>query len=884
MKNLLLLACIMLIQSTFVNAQPKNDIPIIDRSIFFGNPEISGGQLSPNGEYISFLKEYNGIMNIWVKKINEPFHAAKRLTNLERPSAGYFWTYDGKYIVYAKDNGGNENYNIYAVSPTENGQAGSEIPINRNLTPMENVRAQILMVSKKDPNKMMIGLNNRDAKWHDVYELEINSGKLTLVKENKDRLSGWVFDWDENPRVAIRNPEDGSTEFLTLENGNTKKIYSVSAMETVTPLSFTKDNKNIYVITNKGNDVNFTKLVLMNPSTGAVKDVEKDPLNKVDLENVSFSEVSKSILYTSYIDEKERLYFKDKNYEADYKYLKLKFPNSELTVVSNTVDEKKWLFSVYGDTKVASVYFFDRASKKIIEQYTPRPKLKKYESYLSPMKPISYKSSDGLVIPAYITVPKNSTGKNMPLLVFPHGGPWARSYWGFNSFAQFFANRGFVVLDPNFRGSTGYGKKFLDAGNLQWGKLMQDDITWGVKYLIQQGIVDAKRVAIMGGSYGGYATLAGLAFTPDVYAAGVDIVGPSNLFTLLSTIPPYWEAGRKIFTLRMGDEATESGKEILKSASPLFSANKIKAPLLIIQGANDPRVKQAESDQIVVALRNLGRDVQYVLAADEGHGFSKPINNLAMFAKSEKFLAQYLGTRYQQEMTEDVAKKLNEMTVDISKVTLAERPKIAVLNAMPVLSKGLEAGTYQYDINIKSTDNSIPLEMTRTISNVSNGWKVVDIVKSSFINMGDEVILNQNNLDLLHRFITQGQLDIDIAVLSNNVTVNMKEQKKELASKGLVLSDGAASDLIYARLPLTEGYKTSFYAVDLTTIKLNQMLLEVMGKEKINNVNCWKLIVVNIDNPAEKTTMWIDPNKLMAVKMEQTMPSLGNSVMTVVLK
>lgn len=674
MKKQLLLILVTGIMNTLIYGQNQTEVPVIDRSIFFGNPEISGGQLSPDGKFISFLKEFKGTMNIWVKKFDEPFANAKRLTNLERPSAGYFWTYDGKYILYANDKGGNENFNIFAVSPSASIDASTGIPENRNLTPMDSVTAYIYMVSKKDPNKLMIGLNNRDQRWHDLYQLEINTGKLTLLNENKDRLSSWIFDWNENPRMAIRNPEDGSTELLSLDGGAPRKIYSVTALEGVNPLAFTKDNKSLYVITNKSQDVDLSKLILMDPATGAVKDVEKDPLNRVDLDNVWISDVTKDIINTSYYDDKERLYFRNKQYEADYNLVKSKFPGAEISIAGFTKDEQKWLFVVFGDTVVSTVYFFDRGTKKIIEQYTPRPALKKYEAYLSPIKPIRYKSSDGLEVPGYITIPKNSSGKNLPLLVFPHGGPWGRSYWGFNSYAQFFANRGFVVLDPNFRGSTGYGKKFLDAGNLQWGKLMQDDITWGVKYLVQQGIVDPERVAIMGASYGGYATLAGLAFTPDVYAAGVDIVGPSNLFTLLSTIPPYWESFRKQFTLRMGDDATEEGKAILKAASPLFSADKIKTPLMIIQGANDPRVKQAESDQIVIAMRELGRDVQYLLASDEGHGFRKPVNSMAMLAASEKFLAKYLGTRYQESMPEDVAKRLQEITVDIKTVKLTEKP------------------------------------------------------------------------------------------------------------------------------------------------------------------------------------------------------------------
>lgn len=664
--------------ATVANSQtqlqkPGNPAPLIDRSIFFDNPEIADGKLSPDGKYISFMKSYDGIMNIWVKKFNEPFDKAQRLTSLERPIAGYFWTDDGKYILYVKDKGGNENYNIYAVSPSAGNAAGKDIPESRNLTPFEDARVGIYMVSKKDPNVMMIGLNNRDPKWHDLYRLEISSGKLTKIRENKDRITGWIFDWDEQPRLAVRNPEDGSTEFLAAESsGKMNKVYSVTALEAAYPYSFTKNNDQVYLETNKGPETNFSKLVLLDPKNGSTTDVEKDPMNRVDLRYAVFSELSRDLIYTSYTDEKQRLYFKDKAFEADYNILKSRFPGTEIEVSSLTKDERKWLFSVSGDTKVTTVYFFDRDSKQIIEQYTPRPKLKTYEAYLSPMEPIRYKSSDGLEIPAYLTLPKNVAAKKLPLLVFPHGGPWGRSYWGFNSFAQLFANRGFAVLDPNFRGSAGYGKKFLDAGNLQWGKLMQDDITWGVKHLVNLGIVDPKRVTIMGGSYGGYATLAGLAFTPDVYAAGVDIVGPSNLFTLLSTIPPYWEAVRKVFELRMGTENTEEGKKILREASPLFSAEKIKAPLMIIQGANDPRVKKAESDQIVVALRDLNRTVQYILADDEGHGFDKPVNNMAMIAASEKFLAKYAGTRYQEDMPADVAKRLKEMSVDIKTVKLAK--------------------------------------------------------------------------------------------------------------------------------------------------------------------------------------------------------------------
>lgn len=858
--------------------------PLIDRSIFFDNPEIAGGQLSPDGMYISFMKAHNGILNIWVKKFDEPFENARRLTNLDRPSGGYFWTHDGKYILYVNDKGGNENYNVFAVAPSAKAENATGIPASRNITPFDSAVVQIYMVSKKNPDVLMIGLNNRDPKWHDLYQLEISSGKLTKISENKDRIISWIFDWEEQPRLALRSPEDGSTEFLSLINGKYKKIYTVSAMESASPLAFTKDNGKLYVNTNKGNSVNLSKLVLMDPKTGATTDVEQDPQKRVDLESTWFSEKSKSLIYTLYYDEKARIYFNDKAFEKDYNFLKSKFPNNEISITSITKDERKLLFSISSDVKVSTVYFFDRDSKQIIDQYTPRPRLKAYEAYFSPMEPIRYKSSDGLEIPAYLTVPKNSSGKNLPLLVFPHGGPWARSYWGFNSFAQLFANRGYAVLDPNFRGSTGYGKKYLDAGNLQWGRLMQDDITWGVKHLIQKGIADPKKVVIMGGSYGGYATLAGLTFTPDLYVAGVDLVGPSNLFTLLATIPPYWEGFRKQFTLRMGDDATEAGRKILTDASPLFHAKNIKAPLMIIQGANDPRVKKAESDQIVVALRDLKRDVQYILANDEGHGFHKPVNNMAMIAASEKFLAKYTGARYQADMPEDVASRLKEMTVDISTVELARKTETQVPAKLPAFSSDLQEGSFQYNSNISVGAQNIKMDMTRSVQKEGNDWVVTDQANSAMGAIVDKAFYTQGALLPLKRLMEQGSVTIQIDKEKDGVKVTAMGNSTVIPINGAYIADGAGSDMLIARLPLAVGYSISYYGVDVMTMKAKQMVLNVLGKESWNGIETLKVSIVNADQEQEKTTLWIDPLRKLAVKVEQVIPSLNNAVMTIELK
>jgi len=665
-KTILSIAVFALAVTT--QAQTSNLPPLIDRELFFGPPVIAGGQLSPDGKYMSFLKTFKGTMNVWVKDASAPFESAHALTaDTLRPIRNYFWSRDGKYILYVQDKGGDENFNVFAVSPSEKPAAGQDIPTNRALTDYKGVRTVIYSVPKSDPDALYIGLNDRDKKWHDLYKLKISTGEKTLLRQNsdKDRITGWIFDWSDKLRLATRSNEDGSNDLLRVDEKELVPVYHTGPFEEFDPYAFDKENKQFYIATNRGDDRDLKQLVLLDPVSMKETFVEKDPLNRVDFGGASFSDVTKSIINTSYTDEKEKIYWKDKQFEADYTIIEKQLPGLLLDFTSSTADENLWLLNAYSDTDPGAAYLFDRKTKKITFQYRPRPDIP--IKSLAPMKAIKYKSSDGLEIPAYLVLPKGVPAKNLPMVAFPHGGPWGRDYWGYNSFAQFLANRGYAVLMPNFRASTGYGKKFLDAGNKQWGDKMQDDITWGVKYLISEGIVDAKHVGIMGGSYGGYATLAGVAFTPDLYAAAVSIVGPSNLITLLNSIPPYWESIRKLFYLRMGDPTTDEGKAQLTRQSPLTSVDKIKTPLFVAQGANDPRVNKAESEQIVNALRKRNFPVEYILAPDEGHGFARPVNNMAMLAAAEKFLASYLGGRYQESMTPEVERRLGEIKVDVKK-------------------------------------------------------------------------------------------------------------------------------------------------------------------------------------------------------------------------
>lgn len=674
--SVLVIVMIMTTISASLLAQDSKLPPLLDRELFFDNPEISGGQLSPDGKFISFVKPYNGVMNIWVKTLEEPFASARPLTaDKQRPVRSYFWSRDGKYILYVQDKGGDENFNIYAVNPSEKPPVGAEVPENRDLTNLKGVRVQIYSVPKTDPDAIYIGLNDRDPAWHDLYRMKLSTGERTLIRQNsgEDRITGWIFDWDDQLRLAMRANADGSNDILRVDESGFTPIYTTNVFETAYPIAFDKNNQRVYLITNKGDDVDLTRLILLDPNTLKEEFVEADPQQRVDLGDVAFSDLRREIIYTSYEDDRNRLYWKDKDFEADYKRISEQLPGVEPYFARTTADERFWIIGSYSDVDPGTTYLFDRVTKKLTFQYRPRPNIP--VEHMANMQAIRYPSSDGLEIPAYLTLPKGVEPKNLPLIVMPHGGPWARSGWGFNSYAQFLANRGYAVLDPNFRASTGYGKKFINAGNNEWGRKMQDDITWGVKYLVKQGIADPEKVAIMGGSYGGYATLAGLAFTPDVYACGVSIVGPSNLITLLNSIPPYWEAIRTVFHKRMGDPSTPEGEADLKKMSPLFSADKIKSPLLVVQGANDPRVKQHESDQIVVALRDRGFPVEYIVAPDEGHGFARPVNNMAMLAAAEKFLASHLGGRYQESMKPEVAERLKEITVDPKTVILKSTEK-----------------------------------------------------------------------------------------------------------------------------------------------------------------------------------------------------------------
>ena len=863
----------------FLTAQQP---PLLDRELFFDDPEISAAQLSPNGEFITFMRPFNKVRNIWIKKAGAPFSDARALTfSAKRPIPAYFWSRDAKNVLYIQDNDGDENFNVYAIDPS------AAKPEPRNLTNAKGVTTRIYSAPKNDPDTFYIGINDRDKAWHDLYKLKLSTGEKTLMRQNTDKINGWYFDLTGKLRAADRTNAKGDTEILRVDADGFKVIYSCNVFEGCGLVRFHKDGKRAYMESNGGDNVDLSGLYLLDIATGKAELVESDPKRRVDFGNALFSEVTDELDATSYTEDRTRLHWKNKAKEADYNLLRERFAGREVANAGCTTDETRCLITVFSDADPGEIFLFDRRNKKTESQYKVREKIPR--EALASMESIRYKSSDGLEIPAYLTIPKGAK-RPMPLVVVPHGGPWGRDRWGYNGLAQFLANRGYAVLQPNFRASTGFGKKFLNAGNGKWGETMQDDITYGVKHLIANGTVDPQRVGIMGGSYGGYATLAGVAFTPDVYAAGVAIVAPSNLLTLLDSIPAYWEAGRKSMYTRMADPGTAEGKAQLARQSPLNSAGKIKSPLMVVQGANDPRVNQAESDQIVIALRDRNFPVEYLVAPDEGHGFQRPVNNMAMFMAAEKFLAKHLGGRAQEGAKEEVSKRLAEITVDPKTVKLKSKTQAG--GAAKPDGSLLKAGAASYSANIAFGERKMDLKLVSTMKEEAGAWHASEAFSTPGGELTESSVLAKDTLQVQRRVANQGpisyQFDVKDGKAVGAMTMNGQERPIDIALPGPLFADGAGGPQAVGTLPLATGYKTTFYNMDMKKLKVKLMELEVTGEEKVTvpagTFDAWKLVVTSEADGNQKLYFWIDTKSRRFVKASSVLAEMGGAQMTVELQ
>jgi dipeptidyl aminopeptidase/acylaminoacyl peptidase len=629
-------------------AQPPGDAakavaktPLIPRKLLFGNTDKTGAKISPDGKHISFLAPVDGVLNVWVAPVDD-LAAAKPVTHdKKRGIRSYFWAYNGKYILYAQDANGDEDFHIY--------RSALDGKDDHDLTPLKKIRADIQGVSYKFPDEILVRINDRNQAYHDIYRVNLETGKRELVQKN-DEFTGFISDDDYRVRFAEKFAEDGGNLILTPDGkGGWKEYLKVPMADSLTTniVAFDKTGDVAYLIDSRGRDTGaFTTLDL---KSGKETVLAADP--RADASGAMLHPTKRTIEAVSFPYERTHWKFLDPAVEADFKKL-AKVADGDVTVTSRTLDNTTWIVAFLLDNSPTRFYRYDRSTGKAQFLFTDRKALE--DQPLVRMHPQIVKSRDGHDLVCYLTLPpgNDADGKGrpthpVPMVLDVHGGPWARDSWGFDPMHQMLANRGYAVLSVNYRGSTGFGKKFLNAGNREWAAKMHDDLIDAVDWAIKEKIADPKKVAILGGSYGGYATLVGLTFTPEKFACGVDIVGPSNLTTLLKTIPAYWAPAMQLFKDRVGDHTTAEGKKFLEERSPLTHVSKIQRPLLIGQGANDPRVKQAESDQIVKAMQEKKIPVTYVLFPDEGHGFNRPPNRLAFNAVTEAFLAQHLGGRFE---------------------------------------------------------------------------------------------------------------------------------------------------------------------------------------------------------------------------------------------
>ena len=621
-----------------VQARGATDVPLIPREDLFGNPEKIAATISPDGAWIGWLAPKDGVMNVWVAPSGRLDEAVPVTDDKKRGIRMYHWSYDKDRLIYMQDEGGDENFHVYAVDVKNR--------TTKDLTPFAGVRGAFAGRSKKIPGEILVSLNKRDPQYPDLYRANLDTGELKLVAENPG-FSGFETDETFTPRLASKPTPDGGEEILRPDGGAWKPWLQISAEDNANTgvVGLDSEAKTVFMLDSRGR--NTAALTSIDLATGQEKTLAEDP--RADIGGIltdpdTYVPLAYSVNY-------ERTEYKPlgSRYAADIEFLTKTF-GSEWSIGSRTADDKLWTVGVSSPTRPASSYLYNRETKTLTKLFDARPKLA--NAPLAEMHPVVIKSRDGFNLVSFLTLPKGSdTGKAgrpdhpLPMVLFVHGGPWARDYLGYNGMHQWLANRGYAVLSVNFRSSTGFGKAFVNAGDKEWGRKMDDDLLDAVAWAVDNKIADPARIAIMGGSYGGYATLASLTRNPDTFACGVDLVGPSDLDRLLKTIPPYWAAGRARLVKSIGDPDTEEGRALLKDRSPLYQADKIKKPLLIAQGENDPRVKKEQSDQIVETMQVKGIPVTYLLYRQEGHGFAEPQNNISFTAIAESFLGKCLGGR-----------------------------------------------------------------------------------------------------------------------------------------------------------------------------------------------------------------------------------------------
>ncbi len=609
-------------------------IPLIPREVLFGNPERMSPRLSPDGSRLAYLAPTDGVLNVWVGPVgSSPSEDFEPVTDDTRRGVRvYFWAEDNRHIVYLQDEGGDENWRVHAVD--------ASTKEDRDLTPFDEVQAQILDKSRHFPDTLLVALNRENPELHDVYRLTLSTGELRLAAKNPGSVIGWVVDTEFRVRGAMAATPEGGFDLLLRdeEDAEWRKVLTWDKEDALSsaPVGFTQDGSKMYLLDSRG--ANASRLVLLDLESGDEETLVED--TRYDVGRVVTHPDSHEVQAAAVERARTDWVVLDDDIREDFEAIET-LDRGDFAVSSRDRADENWLVAFTADEGGASFYSYDRKNKRGVHLFDARPDLAGYD--LARMEPVSFTSRDGLTIEGYLTLPPGTSVGPVPTVLNVHGGPWVRDGWGYDPEGQWFANRGYACLQVNYRGSTGYGKAFLNAGNKEWGGRMHEDLVDAVGWAVERGVADPDRVAIYGGSYGGYAALVGATFTPELFRCAVDIVGPSSLITLINSIPPYWKPLLSTFHERVGNPDTE--EDFLKSRSPLFSVDRVRIPMLIAQGANDPRVKQAESEQFVAALKDKSIDHEYLLFDDEGHGFARPENRLKFYAAAEQFLAKHLGGR-----------------------------------------------------------------------------------------------------------------------------------------------------------------------------------------------------------------------------------------------
>lgn len=841
--------------------------PLIDRDLFFTDTDIANAQISPDGKYIAFLKPLKNTRNLWVKRSFDPIASAWPLTSeTERPIKGFQWTRDSAHLCFVKDSDGKGNFNLYSAEP------GPNPSTPRNLTGFKGMSVETIDSARPGPETVYLTIAESDHSWADLYTLNASTGEKTLVRRNTDRIERWIFDQQGNLRLATRFANNGDTEILRADPDAFTKVFSCTNREICSPWIFDSESKRVYIFTNVGEGVDKEGLALLNPSDGKLEWVASDPLKRADVSWAAW--MNNELVQTNYDDGAIRSYFHNKEFETESRLIESKLPGKTIRITGGSSDNRLLLLTASSATEPGETWLFDSKTKTLTFQFRLRESLPR-ES-LAAVKPIQYASSDGLEIPALLTLPKGVQAKNLPSIVILHGGPGEHYSLSYLAYAQFLANRGYAVLMPNFRGSSGYGKSYVHAGEGEWGGKMQDDIAWGVKYLISQGIADPKRVGLFGGGFGGYLTLASIAFTPDLYHAAVEIGGSGDLRSLLARLWVDWEPSRKLMYQAVADPTTPEGEKWLRDHSPFNFLGQIKTPLLVADGADDHLTDRTENERIVMSLREAGVPVEYLLPPDEGPGITQPVNFLALAMETEKFFATYLGGRFQTGGTPETTHRLSEALIDPKTLVAPEK------TSLPRTVRDLRPGTVRYRARLVANGEEVIVQMSSTVKKESDGWSVTDSIDGTPRENTDTSFLAVGTLAVRKRSVTQEAIAVDLEFTGNKANGTLFRDGKETPiltdTGGEIFADAPSGPRVIACLPLAEGYTTNFRSFDTSGMKPQLLRLRVAGSDRVTvpagKFDTWRVEISTVGGGNSGWTLWIDKQTNIPVKSTATADSI----------